>query len=329
MKRDALQYRTLLREDLAQVRRIMLDHIARSPQATQAPLAAIINGGGKQLRPALTLLSAYLCNADHDKALVSAAAVEMLHTATLIHDDLIDRTLIRRGVETLNAAWTPAATVLTGDIVFALAAKLIAGSDSPRLVQRFAETLETICAGEIQQMFEDHGAIPSIGAYDARIFAKTASLFSLCTETGAILAGCSNTEAERARRFGKLLGKAFQIADDVLDLMGNTDVLGKPVGNDLRQGLVTLPVLRYYETHPEDLRLQQILRATNQAERDEREATLLALIVDIRASNAPEWAMARAETHIDEALALLTVHPDTPYRRAMEEIARFAVQRRY
>jgi geranylgeranyl pyrophosphate synthase len=301
----------------------MLDHIEITPQATRVAVAAIINGGGKQLRPALTLLSSHICEADRGKALVSAAAVEMLHTATLIHDDLIDQTLIRRGVETLNAAWTPAATVLAGDIVFALAAKLISHSESPRLVRRFAETLETICAGEIQQMFEGHGVIPPIEAYYARIFAKTASLFSLCVETGAILAGCSDAEAQRARRFGKLLGEAFQIADDVLDLMGDTAVLGKPVGTDLRQGLVTLPVLRYYERHPDDARLQMVLNV----EADEQ--SFLALIHDIQASDAPEWAMQQAETHIEEALDLLNVHPDTPYRRAMEEIARFSVRRRH
>lgn len=323
MSADTLQYRTLLCEDLEDVRALMLSECLGVPSQLRLPIQMLIEGGGKRLRPALVLLSSKLSQVDRDKALVTAAAVEMLHTATLIHDDLIDDAAVRRGVHTLNAHWTPTATVLAGDVIFALAAKLIARAGSPSLVQRFAETLETICLGEIGQMFGRNGDVPSIERYYRRIYAKTASLFSLCVESGPVLAEGSQTIIERGQRLGRLIGEAFQIADDVLDLMGTPAQMGKPVGTDLAQGLVTLPVLLYAQAHPEDARLDQVLHGTP------GESDVNDLILAIRASDAPTEAMTRAEAHADEALTLMQAYPDGPYRRALEEIVRFAVRRRY
>jgi geranylgeranyl pyrophosphate synthase len=323
MNGDALIYRTLLQDDLDGVRTHMLDECRRIPGTIRHPVNALIESGGKRLRPALVLLSSYLCNADRRQAVITAAAVEMLHTATLIHDDLIDEAAVRRGVGTLNAAWSPMVTVLAGDVVFSLAAKLIARGGSTTLMGRFATTLETICLGEIGQMFERNGDLPSVESYYRRIYAKTASLFSLCTEAGPVLAGCSARRVARGRRLGKLLGQAFQITDDVLDLMGATAELGKPVGSDLSQGLATLPVLIYEREHPADGRLRAVLARTS--DRD----TLHDLMADIRVSHAPQQAMAVAEGHAAEALHLIGEHPETPYRRALEEIAHFAVRRQY
>jgi len=320
----ALQYRSLLRDELETVRDLMLAECANIPAPIQRPIEMLIDGGGKRLRPALVLLYAHMCGADHQKALLVAAGVEMLHTATLVHDDLIDGARIRRGVETLNFRWSPTATVLSGDTMFALAAKLIARTTDSALALRFAETLESICAGELRQMLSrDDGAVPSVEAYQQRIFAKTASLFALCAEAGPILAAQDRQAVSDAHQFGKLLGDAFQITDDVLDIMGTAESLGKPVGSDLRQGLATLPVITYSQAFPDDSRLRAVL----QHEADD--GTTQALIDDIRTSGAADRAMALADSQIALAGPLLNRYADTEYRRAVEEIAHFSVRRRY
>ncbi|HOT91004.1 MAG TPA: polyprenyl synthetase family protein [Anaerolineae bacterium] len=323
MKSKGLQYTTILRDELHTVRTIMLEIQHHLPPVIAPALIALIHSGGKRLRPALTLLSAYMFGGDIQAAIPLAAAIEMLHTATLIHDDLIDNAALRRGTPTLNATWTPAATVLSGDVAFAWAAQLATRSQNLRLVQRFAETLAIICNGELRQMFADHTQLPDETAYYERIFAKTASLFALATESGALLAHRPEADVQRMNTFGKLLGEAFQIVDDVLDFMGDETALGKPVGTDLRQGILTLPVLRYGQQHPEDTRILAMLSSHPD------EALVHALAADLRRSDAAEWAMHEADKRAAAARALLAVYPETPYRQAMEEIAAFAVQRQY
>ena len=182
-------------------------------------------------------------------------------------------------------------------------------------------------------MFASRSQRPTEAGYYSRIFSKTASLFALAAESGPLLAQRDETDVQRLRTFGKLLGEAFQIVDDVLDFMGDEATLGKPVGGDLRQGTITLPVLYYFRQHPDDLRLKTVLaraghlRGHNEHARNEQ--TIQALIGDLRQSDAAEWAMQQAETRSAEARALLDTYPDTPYRRAIQEIAAFAVQRQY
>ncbi len=323
MKSEKLSYTTILHAELQAVETLLLEVQTQFPSPIAATVVRLVNGGGKRLRPALTLLSAYMFGAEMEYVIPVASAVEMLHTATLIHDDLIDGAPVRRGIQTLNATWNPAVTVLAGDIVFAWAAKLATRSQNLRVVQRFSETLAIICNGELRQMLTDKRHLSTPTAYYERIFAKTASLFALSAEAGPLLAHQSEEDIARLSLFGKWLGEAFQIADDVLDFMGNEALLGKPVGNDLRQGIITLPILYYSQQHSDDTRIQTILHSPHD------EATLQAFIADVRRSDAAEWAMQQAQERTARACALLTNYPDTPYRRAMEEIAAFAVQRQY
>jgi geranylgeranyl pyrophosphate synthase len=318
-----MQYQLLLQSELLGVQSLMLDAIKKIPADISRAIRNLILRGGKQLRPSLVWLSSYMCDAPHNTALYAAAAVEMLHTATLIHDDLIDNAITRRGAETLNMNFTPASTVLSGDITFAMAARFAALTDNVVLVHKFAETLETICEGEINQMLNGHHALPTVQEYFDRIEAKTASLFSLCTEAGAILAGCPTEQTEDAKQFGRLLGLAFQIADDILDIMGSENNMGKPIGSDLREGLITLPVVHYYEQHSDDNRIQSLLDNCISTQ------DLQALVDDLRASDSADWAMNEANHLITQARKLLIQYPPTPFRNAMEEIATFAVQRRY
>lgn len=323
MNNNSLRYRSLLTSELGEAAELMLRSIQAFPPEIRKPIEALVKGGGKRLRPALVILSAYLCGADSHHVTCVAAAVEMLHTATLIHDDLIDRAETRRGQKTLNRQLVPAATVLTGDAIFAVAAKLAAHSHNTTLVQRFAETLETICVGEISQMIRDKSQPPAVETYYERIFAKTASLFALCTESGALLARCAPGQIQQSGRFGRLIGEAFQIMDDVLDIVGNETRLGKPIAADLRQGLITLPVLYYLQAYPGDDRVHKVM--TNHLS----ERNINALAADIKSSDAPKRAMRQAELRVSEAHRLLAQYPDSAYRQAMEEIASFAVNRRY
>ena len=179
-----------------------------------AALDHLLSSGGKRIRPAVALLTGEMLGAERDKVISLAAAIELLHTATLVHDDLIDGALLRRGIPTLNAQWTPGATVLTGDFIFACAAKLAAETKSVDLIHIFAETLATIVNGEITQMFprlsDDY-----YQEYLSRIYAKTASLFELATIAPAILSPMGETTTDAAQRFGYGIGMAFQIIDDI------------------------------------------------------------------------------------------------------------------
>ncbi|MCU0519853.1 MAG: polyprenyl synthetase family protein [Anaerolineae bacterium] len=320
---NELQYRTLLHNDLEATKALLLSSCHVIPVPVRGPVEALINGGGKRLRPAFLLLVARLFAADEERALLAAAAVEMLHTATLIHDDIIDNAAVRRGIMTVNARWPATAAVLAGDIVFAQAAKLIAQTREPVIVERFAVALEVICLGELGQMFGSAGTIPTLQAYLDRIFAKTASLFALCAEIGPLLAQYPDEVVAEARRFGRLLGEAFQITDDVLDLRGDSNETGKPVGVDLRQGLATLPVLLYRAGYPDDHRIEAILT------RSADEHTIESFIQDLRCSAAVDQAMGYADARAEEALSLLRKHPDTPHRCALEELVHFAVDRAY
>ena len=310
-------------DDLRRVEAVLGEHPPEEHEAIGLALDHLIEGGGKRLRPTLVLLSAHLCDASIDQAILAAAAAEMLHTATLVHDDLIDGSLIRRGVETLNASWTPAATILTGDYAFARAAYLVAQTENMRLTQRFAETLMVICNGEIRQMFNGRYRANALMEYQRRIYAKTASLIALSAEAGAILAGDRPAEEKALRTYGEEIGTAFQIVDDVLDFVADEETLGKPVGSDLRQGLATLPVLLYVETDLGPSAVRHVLEGERSS--DVVEEAVQAIIT----SPAIDEALTMARQHVDEAKTALDGFPDSLHRTALLGLADFTVDRHF
>ncbi|NPA93174.1 MAG: polyprenyl synthetase family protein, partial [Chloroflexi bacterium] len=247
-----------VQESLQAVEALMRQQAAEHHHDLDAALQHLLSAGGKRLRPALALLVGEMLGADSERLTTLAAAIELLHTATLVHDDLIDGALLRRGIPTLNAAWSPAATVLTGDFMFARAARLAALAGSLEVMQLFAETLAIIVDGEITQLFDGPG-LADREAYYQRIFAKTASMFVLATEAAALLSGADEGQVEALRGYGHDLGIAYQIVDDILDFTGDQAKLGKPVGSDLRHGLITMPTLCYLEAHPDDADLQAVI----------------------------------------------------------------------
>jgi geranylgeranyl pyrophosphate synthase len=288
----------------------------------RAALEHLLAAGGKRVRPTLSLLVGNMLDAPLEKLVTLGAAVELLHTATLVHDDLIDGALLRRGMSTLNARWSPPATVLTGDFLFARAAILAAETDHLPLMKLFSETLAIIVNGELTQMFTSRGLINRENYYK-RIYAKTASLFEMTTRAAAMVSPANEATLEAMRVFGYEIGMAFQIVDDILDFTGDQNAVGKPLGSDLLNGLVTLPAIYYAEANPNDADVQSLPNGgwTNNEH-------MTRLVENIRASDASKQAMREAEDHVERALTALAAMPACAERDALENLARYIVDRK-
>jgi geranylgeranyl pyrophosphate synthase len=292
--------------------------LANQNAALTSALEHLLASGGKRVRPAVALLSAHLFDAEPSRAVALAAAIEMLHTATLVHDDLIDGSLLRRGLPTLNAQWTPGATVLTGDFLFARAAALTSETDSVRVMNVFARTLMIIVNG----MFVGRGQASSEG-YLQRIYAKTASLFAVAAEAASILGEAEEHTISAMRHFGREVGMAFQIVDDILDFTGDEAVVGKPVGSDLRQGLFTLPLLIYLDKYPDDRDVAALLNGrAGDGQRVDR------VVQAVRDSGAIGLALNEAKAYVARAQTSLAGMPANTYRRALSDLAEYFVSRK-
>lgn len=318
---ETLTFYSLIQEDIRLVEARMRSVADGYHPDLKAALDHLLSSGGKRIRPVVSLLTGRMLGADPQKLVTLAAAIELLHTATLVHDDLIDGSLLRRGIPTLNSSWSPASTILTGDFIFACAAKLAAQTNSVEVMQLFADTLSTIVNGEITQMFG-----PTQKAYYqdylTRIYAKTASLFELATTAAAILSLNGESVSEVAKQFGYGIGIAFQIVDDVLDFTGQTDTIGKPVANDLRQGLVTLPTIYYFEEKPERPDIYMLLNEIRF--NDEK---LKQLSEAISQSPAIEKSLQTANDFINTAQEALSNFPDNPERQALQDLANYLIAR--
>ena len=224
----------------------------------------------------------------------------------------------------LNAAWSPGATILAGDYIFARAASFAAQTDNVRVMHIFSETLMTICDGELRQLYAIGDWRQPRDAYYQRIYGKTAALFASATESAAVLGGAPEDEIAALKEYGYKVGMAFQIMDDILDFVGDSSTVGKPVGNDLRQGTVTLPVFHFLQDNPDAL---AIMEATSNGHTGAD--PLGELIADIRQSPAIDSTRQEAVQFIAEAKALLTGWPDSIYRQALEQVADYVVARTF
>ena len=312
----------LIKNELAQVEKTLRALPDLQPDALRQAVEMVVSSGGKRFRPVIALLVAGMLEQTiGPRAIHLAGAVEMLHTATLVHDDLIDGALMRRGAATLNAAWTPAATVLTGDYLFSFAAGLAAKTDSVRVMSIFAETLGVIVGGELRQQFTDWAQRATRKDYYQRIYAKTGSLFVLATSAAGVVTGATEAQISELQRFGRELGNAFQVIDDILDFTGEQASVGKPVGNDLRRGLITLPTIYFAETNADDRDLACALKGECDDEAYDR------LIDRIRHHPAIRSALDEARTMISAAKQALQTFPDNSYRQALLAIADYTVER--
>lgn len=229
-------------------------------------LRHILRQQGKRLRPALALLAGRFYDYNLDPLVPAATSVELLHTATLVHDDTVDRASLRRGQPTVNHLWNGNIAVLAGDYMFANAAEIVATTGNLRVVQIFARTLTTICSAELEQASNAYRWGINYSDYLDRISKKTASLFAAAAEAGAVLSKAPEEHIQALRRYGMNLGIAFQIVDDVLDFVGSPEEMGKPVGNDLLQGTLTLPAILLGEGYPEDNPVRRFLEGGRKEE---------------------------------------------------------------
>jgi geranylgeranyl pyrophosphate synthase len=311
-----------VREGLAAVES-RLRHVATGQhQALTLATKRLLDAGGKRIRPAIVLLTAGIFDTHPGHAVSLAAAVEMLHTATLVHDDLIDGALLRRGIPTLNATWLPGATVLTGDYLFARAASMVAETDNTRIHHLFAQTLTTIVNGEIRQQFRSRGLV-SRRDYEERIYDKTAALFVLSTEAAAVLGNADAKGLEAVRTFGHWVGMAYQIVDDILDFSDTSEQIGKPVGSDLRQGLVTLPTILYLEDHPDDPDVRATVRGNGSAP-----AAIERVVARVRTSGALERAAHEARQLATRGRLALQQLSDSIYVTALVALSEYIVDRK-
>ncbi len=285
-------------------------------------LDATLSGGGKRLRPAIALLAGRLGDYDLGKLVPLAASVELLHTATLIHDDVIDAAQERRGKPTATALFNNASSVMLGDYMFANAAEFVARTENIRVIRNFAETLRVMANGELIQDMSAFEYSPDMQRYFDRIYGKTASLFATAAEGGAIVTGAPEDVVAPMRSFGEHLGIAFQIVDDILDFSATSEELGKPAGSDLLSGTLTLPALLYMERYPDDNPVRRAFDGTR------RRANLARAVEEIRASDILEESMTTARRFATDAQLALANIPAGEPRATLEGLVEYVLSRR-
>jgi octaprenyl-diphosphate synthase len=284
----------------------------------------IIGSGGKRLRPALVILSAgaYDYQGTHHHEL--AAVVEFIHTATLLHDDVVDESSLRRGKATANAAFGNAASVLVGDFLYSRAFQMMITVQSMRVMEVLADATNTIAEGEVLQLLNCHDADIGEERYLQVIRYKTAKLFEAATRLGAILGGASRADEDQMAAYGMHLGTAFQLIDDVLDYSGDHSETGKNVGDDLAEGKPTLPLI-YAMKHGTPQQAGVVRNAIENGGLGD----LQQVLSTIRETGALEYAKAQAQHEADTACAAITHLPRSNYRESLLELAEFAVTRNH
>jgi len=281
-----------------------------------------LRSNGKRIRPVLTLLSGKFYDYNLDNLLVMAMAVEIMHTATLVHDDAIDNSLVRRGRPTVNKLWGDEKAVLLGDYLFAEAGALTASTQNLRAIKLFAETLKTISSGELNQAFNAFNLDQGRPQYFQRIARKTAALFVMATESGAALSQAPEESIQILIEYSYNLGIAFQIVDDILDFIGTEKELGKPIGSDLAQGTLTLPAILLLERYPEDNPVERLFK-----NRDEQDNIQQAIQL-IRNSPIIEECYQVASDYSAKACLNLELLPDNASRRALFKLADYIISRK-
>ena len=295
-------------------------------------LRYILATPGKRARPAVTLLAGRLFDFDPDVHISMAIAVELLHTASLVHDDSVDKASLRRGTATINARYGDEVALLLGDYLFASSAEMVCATNNVRVITLFSRTLRLLADGElreIQQAFDWTGGQEE---YWARVERKTASLFTTAAVSGAVLGGATEAEVDAVTEYGMTLGTAFQVVDDILDLQGDASEVGKPIGSDLRGGILTLPALLYLNDHPKlnetgpFARLRDDRETMTEQDKEECVEEALALI---RNSDAVDSSYALANLLAERARKSLQKvnRPNNPALQSLTDIIDFVVQR--
>ena len=299
--------------DLAIVEAELRKEIEADPPEVARPMADLFEAGGKRIRPALVLLSAKCGSYNIARLTPAAMAVELTHAATLVHDDVIDRSAVRRGRPTVAAALGDEPAIVIGDYYFAKAYEQAARTDSPEVVAILARTVMSICAGEVRQQSIRYRFSTDVDEYMRRIEAKTAMLLAACCDIGALLGDLDGSQRAALHSYGHHLGLAFQIADDVLDYTGTEGEVGKPIGHDILEGFATLP----------------LMFASIEIEDDRRpsEEEARRIVEAVRNSRGPQQALERARNHADVARDQLKALKSSDATAALAVLADYVVSR--
>jgi octaprenyl-diphosphate synthase len=319
---DFAQVRDLAADDMQRVDALIRRRLSSDVVLINQIADHIIAGGGKRLRPMLHVLAAGAAGYRGDQHTKLAAIIEFIHTSTLLHDDVVDESDLRRGRKTANALWGNAASVLVGDFLYSRSFQLMVELDDMRIMRILADTTNTIAEGEVLQLLNIGNADVDEAAYLAVIERKTAVLFAAATELGGILGGLPETQIAALREYGMQLGYAFQIADDLLDYVSDADTLGKNIGDDLAEGKPTLPLIYALES-ADDEQKRSLRHAIEHGGLD----SLDRIIAAIRDSGALDRTHQRAVFHADAARHSLDGLPDSEHRDALLALADYAVER--
>ena len=279
---------------------------------------------GKQIRPLLVLLSAKACGGVTEASYRGAALVELLHTATLVHDDVVDESGQRRGRATANILWDNKSSVLVGDYLFSRAFQLMVETGSLRVLAILSNASAVIAEGEVLQLSTAHDLGTDLERYEQVIYGKTAALFEAAAQVGGVISGANEDQIQALGAFGRGLGMAFQLSDDYLDYGGSSDALGKNTGDDFREGKVTLPVILAYADAEDDARAfwDRTIGSGKQQDGDLEKALGL-----MAGADALPRSMGRAREHADQAMAALDLFPEGDMRDALRAITEFVINR--
>jgi octaprenyl-diphosphate synthase len=321
---DFASVRALAADDMREVDALIRHRLSSDVVLINQIAEHIIAGGGKRLRPMLHVLAARTAGYQGTEHAKLAAIIEFIHTSTLLHDDVVDESDMRRGRKTANALWGNAASVLVGDFLYSRSFQLMVELDDMRIMRILANTTNTIAEGEVLQLLNIGNADVDEAAYLAVIERKTAVLFAAATELGGVLGGLPDDQVAALRRYGMELGYAFQIADDLLDYVSDADTLGKNIGDDLAEGKPTLPLIYAMQTADAE-QLKSLRHAIEHGGLD----SLDRIIAAIRDSGALDRVHARAVSHAVAAKDALAALPPSAHRDALLTLADYSVERRF
>jgi heptaprenyl diphosphate synthase len=312
----------VIKSELYSVREIMEKNFKCNDKIIEQSLLELMHSGGKMLRPAFLILGGKFGNYDEEKLRSLAAVIEMLHMATLIHDDVVDNAKLRRGKETVQAKYGKNYAVYMGDFLFCKCFMLLSNNTSMENMRSISKVIATICKGEIEQFSSQYSTDVSVKQYLRRIGAKTAALFSLSLYIGAHESGCPKKLCNRLGKIGYNIGMAFQIIDDILDCKGQEKVIGKPVGSDLRQGIFTLPVI--YALQLDREALMPILSKKSYSDEE-----VISIIEVIRKLGTIDRARDLAKRYTQKAFKEISNLPDCESKSIIKEIAEKLLIREY
>lgn len=323
-----LPFLEVVQKDLEAVNDLIIDQLHSNVELVENIGHYIIDAGGKRLRPLLVLLisnSLGYSNKEQNKAhLALASIIEFIHTATLLHDDVVDMSALRRGRETANAHWGNAPSVLVGDFLYSRAFQMMVSIGDMKVMEILSNTTNIISEGEVQQLVNAKNPKVSEQDYFKVIHKKTAALFEAACETAAVIAGNDSKYSHTARQYGFHLGMAFQLIDDVLDYEGDIETLGKNLGDDLAEGKPTLPLIHAMQHSPQN-DSEFIAKAIEHADSSE----LNRIVSIINAAGSLDYTRDWANTHAKQAQSQLVDFTESPYKTAMIQLAEFAIKRSY